>query len=178
MKNRENLSNCSSSWVKANSTVTNWRKLSTDWQATWWETNSNSCGFRTMRRIFIFPNGWEYQQSEATNVSNPWDGEQWSQEWQAIWDKQLNTAWFVFGTKVGTAYIGRSGSVLGSSFHRAISPLISTWTKSIYSSRLNSYHPSVNGCLPVMLNKRYVLHITNHTSDFLGTSKYLVVLVK
>lgn len=99
-------------------------------------------------------------------------------------DKQLNTAWFVFGTKneLKEQKILVDGKVLQGDFNRdyftKIDIRIDKEIK-LYSSsaRLLTSHPSGSYTLERNASKQYVLRITN-PQQFWSTSKYLVVLVK
>lgn len=99
-------------------------------------------------------------------------------------DKQINTAWFVFGTKseLKEQHILEGGHVLQSSFNREyftkidirIDKEIKLYSR---SARLLTSHPASSYTLQRDINKQYILRITNPQS-FWSTSKYLVVLVK
>ena len=99
-------------------------------------------------------------------------------------DKQLNTAWFVFGTKkeLKEQHIMENGKVLQSNFNKnyfakidiRIDKKIKFYSK---SARILTMHPSGSYTLTPDVNKQYVLRITN-PQLFWSTSKYLVVLVK
>ena len=99
-------------------------------------------------------------------------------------DKQLNTAWFVFGTKKERQeqHIMENGKVLQSNFNKnyfakidiRIDKEIKFYSK---SARILTMHPSGSYTLTPDVNKQYVLRITN-PQLFWSTSKYLVVLVK
>lgn len=99
-------------------------------------------------------------------------------------DKQLNTAWFVFGTKkeLKEQHIMENGKVLQSNFNNnyfakidiRIDKEIKFYSK---SARILTMHPSGSYTLTPDVNKQYVLRITN-PQLFWSTSKYLVVLVK
>ena len=99
-------------------------------------------------------------------------------------DKQLNTAWFVFGTKkeLKEQHIMENGKVLQSNFNKnyfakidiRIDKEIEFYSK---SARILTMHPSGSYTLTPDVNKQYVLRITN-PQLFWSTSKYLVVLVK
>ena len=98
-------------------------------------------------------------------------------------DKQLNTAWFVFGTKkeLKEQHIMENGKVLQSNFNKnyfakidiRIDKEIKFYSK---SARILTMHPSGSYTLTPDVNKQYVLRITN-PQLFWSTSKYLVVLV-
>ena len=99
-------------------------------------------------------------------------------------DKQLNTAWFVFGTKkeLKEQHIMENGKVLQSNFNKnyfakidiRIDKEIKFYSK---SARILTMHSSGSYTLTPDVNKQYVLRITN-PQLFWSTSKYLVVLVK
>ena len=99
-------------------------------------------------------------------------------------DKQLNTAWFVFGTKkeLKEQHIMENGKVLQSNFNKnyfakidiRIDKEIKFYSK---SARILTMHPSGSYTLTPDVNKQYVLRITN-PQLFWSISKYLVVLVK
>lgn len=99
-------------------------------------------------------------------------------------DKQLNTAWFVFGTKkeLKEQHIMENGKVLQSNFNKnyfakidiRIDKEIKFYSK---SARILTMHPSGSYTLTPDVNKQYVLRIAN-PQLFWSTSKYLVVLVK
>ena len=88
-------------------------------------------------------------------------------------DKQLNTAWFVFGTKkeLKEQKILSDGEVLRSNFNKEY------FTK-LYSksAKILTSHPSGAYTLQRDANKQYVLRITD-PQTFWSTSKYLVVQV-
>ena len=99
-------------------------------------------------------------------------------------DKQLNTAWFVFGTKseLKEQHIIENGKVLQSNFNREYFTKIDIRVDKeikLYSrsAQLLTAHPSSSYQLERDANKQYVLRITNPQS-FWSTSKYLVVQVK
>jgi chromosome segregation ATPase len=99
-------------------------------------------------------------------------------------DKQLNTAWFVFGTKkeLKEQHIIEGDRVLQSNFNKSyftkidirVDKEIKLYSK---SAKLLTMHPSSSYTLQQDANKQYVLRITN-PQLFWSTSKYLVVLVK
>lgn len=98
-------------------------------------------------------------------------------------DKQLNTAWFVFGTKkeLQAQHIIENGKVLQSNFNREYFTKIDIRVDKeirLYSrsAKLLTAHPSSSYILERDANKQYVLRITN-PQLFWSTSKYLVVLV-
>ena len=99
-------------------------------------------------------------------------------------DKQLNTAWFVFGTKkeLKEQNILADGEVLRSNFNKEyftkidirIDKEIKLYSK---SAKMLTSHPSSAYTLERDVNKQYVLRITD-PQLFWSTSKYLVILVK
>jgi len=99
-------------------------------------------------------------------------------------DKQLNTAWFVFGTKyeLKDQKILVDCKVLQSNFNRdyftkidiRIDKEIKLYSR---SAKMLTSHPAGSYTLERNSNKQYVLRITN-PQLFWSTSKYLVVLVK
>lgn len=99
-------------------------------------------------------------------------------------DKQLNTAWFVFGTKkeLKEQRIIEDGRVLQANFNKnyftkidiRIDKEIKLYSK---SAKLLTMHPSSSYTLAKDAKDQYVLRITN-PQIFWSTSKYLVVLVK
>ena len=99
-------------------------------------------------------------------------------------DKQLNTAWFVFGTKseLKEQNILKGGDVLQDNFNKdyftKIDIRIDKEIK-LYSrdAKLLTNHPAGTYTLERDANKQYVLRITDPTR-FWSTSKYLVIQVK
>ena len=99
-------------------------------------------------------------------------------------DKQLNTAWFVYGTKkeLKEQCIIEDGKVLRSNFNRdyftkidiRIDKEIRLYSR---SAKILTAHPQSSYTLLQDANKQYILRITN-PQLFWSTSKYLVVLVK
>lgn len=99
-------------------------------------------------------------------------------------DKELNTAWFVFGTKneLKEQNIYVKGKVLQSNFNKEyftkidirIDKEIKLYSR---SAEMLTAHPSNSYTLQRDANKQYVLRITN-PQLFWSTSKYLVILVK
>ena len=99
-------------------------------------------------------------------------------------DKQLHTAWFVFGTKneLKEQQILVDGKVLQSSFNKEyftkidirVDKEIKLYSK---SAEILTSHPASSYTLQRDANKQYVLRITD-PQLFWSTSKYLVVLVK
>ena len=99
-------------------------------------------------------------------------------------DKQLNTAWFVYGTKkeLKEQHIIEDGKVLRSNFNREYFTKIDIRIDKeirLYSRSANilTAHPQSSYTLQQDANKQYILRITN-PQLFWSTSKYLVVLVK
>lgn len=112
--------------------------------------------------------------------------EESSQKTQTITtqDKQLNTAWFVYGTKreLKEQNIYDDGKVLQSNFNREYFTKIDIRVDKeirLYSrsAKLLTSHPASAYTLVQDANKQYTLRITN-PQLFWSTSKYLVVLVK
>ena len=99
-------------------------------------------------------------------------------------DKQINTAYYVFGTKreLEAQSIYQKGKVLQSSFNKnyftkidiRVDKEIKLYSK---SAQILTAHPSSSYTLTQDTNKQYILRITN-PQQFWSTSKYLVVLVK
>ena len=98
-------------------------------------------------------------------------------------DKQLNTAWFVFGTKkeLKEQKILSDGEVLRSNFNKEyftkidirVDKEIKLYSK---SAKILTSHPSGAYTLQRDANKQYVLRITD-PQTFWATSKYLVIQV-
>lgn len=119
-----------------------------------------------------------------TNVENL--TEETNQKTQTIsqQDKELHTAWFVFGTKkeLKEQNILADGEVLRSNFNKEyftkidirIDKEIKLYSK---SAKMLTSHPSSSYTLQRDANKQYVLRITD-PQLFWSTSKYLVILVK
>ena len=99
-------------------------------------------------------------------------------------DKQLHTAWFVFGTKkeLKEQHILEDGKVLEANFNKdyftkidiRVDKEIKFYSK---SAEMMTAHPSNSYTLQRDANKQYVLRITDPQA-FWSTSKYLVVVVK
>ena len=99
-------------------------------------------------------------------------------------DKQLNTAWFVFGTKkeLKEQHIIDGSRVLESNFNKnyftkidiRVEKEIKLYSK---SAKILTMHPSSSYTLQPDANKKYVLRI-NNPQLFWSTSKYLVIQVK
>ena len=99
-------------------------------------------------------------------------------------DKQLYTAWFVFGTKkeLKEQRIIDGDRVLESNFNKSYFTKIDIRVEKeikLYSkyAKILTMHPSDSYTLEKDANKQYVLRITN-PQIFWSTSKYLVILVK
>ena len=99
-------------------------------------------------------------------------------------DKELNTAWYVFGTKreLKEQNILKSGEVLQGNFNKNYFTKIDIRVdKDIKlmsrDARILTNHPARSYTLERDANKQYVLRITN-PQQFWSTSKYLVVQVK
>ena len=99
-------------------------------------------------------------------------------------DKELNMAWYVFGTKreLKEQNILKSGEVLQGNFNKNYFTKIDIRVdKEIKlmsrDAKLLTNHPAGSYTLDRDANKQYVLRITN-PQQFWSTSKYLVVQVK
>lgn len=112
--------------------------------------------------------------------------EESSQKTQTIksQDKQLNTAWFVYGTKkeLKEQRIYDDGKVLHNNFNRDYFTKIDIRVDKeirLYSrsAKILTAHPASSYVLTQDANKQYILRISN-PQLFWSTSKYLVVLVK
>ena len=119
-----------------------------------------------------------------TNVTTLTEDNQQKSQTISTQDKQLNTAWFVFGTKkeLKDQRILDGDRVLQANFNKSYFTkidirvdkeikLYSKWAKILTS------HPASSYTLQQDANKQYVLRITN-PQIFWSTSKYLVVMVK
>ncbi|MBP7358030.1 hypothetical protein [Xylanibacter oryzae] len=119
-----------------------------------------------------------------TNLSSLTDESSQKSQMISLQDRQLNSAWFVFGTKseLKEQHIIEEGRVLQSNFNKnyftkidiRVDKDIKLYSK---SAKLLTTHPAGSYSLQRDANNQYVLHITNPQS-FWGTSKYLVILVK
>ena len=119
-----------------------------------------------------------------TNVSNLSTDNQKKAETINAQDKQLNTAWYVFGTKkeLKGQHIMEDGKVMNGNFNKNYFTKIdirNTTEIKLYSksAKLLTAHPSSSYSLVRDANKQYTLRISN-PQIFWSTSKYLVVLVK
>lgn len=119
-----------------------------------------------------------------TNVSSLTEENTQKAQTISTQDKQLNTAWFVFGTskELKEQKILVDGKVLQSNFNKEyftkidirIDKEIKLYSK---SAKMLTSHPASSYTLQQDANKQYVLRITDPQS-FWSTSKYLVVMVK
>lgn len=99
-------------------------------------------------------------------------------------DKQIHTAWYVFGTKdeLKKNRVLESGKVLQANFNKnyftkidiRVEKEIKLYSK---SAKILTAHPSSSYTLTPDAQKQYVLRITN-PDLFWSTSKYLVIQVK
>lgn len=119
-----------------------------------------------------------------TNVSNLSSDNQQKAETINAQDKQLNTAWYVFGTKkeLKGQHILEGGKVMNGNFNKNYFTKVdirNTTEIKLYSksAKLLTAHPASSYSLTHDACKQYVLRITN-PQIFWSTSKYLVVLVK
>jgi DNA repair exonuclease SbcCD ATPase subunit len=119
-----------------------------------------------------------------TNVSSLTDES--NQKTQTInnQDKQLNSAWFVFGTKkeLKEQHIIEDGKVLQASFNKNYFTKIDIRVDKdikLYSkyAKLLTTHPAGSYSIQRDASDQFILHISNPQS-FWSTSKYLVILVK
>jgi len=118
------------------------------------------------------------------NVASLQDESSKKSETISAQDKQLNTAWYVFGTKkeLKEQRIIDGSKVLESNFNKSYFTKIDIRVDKeimLYSkyARLLTTHPSDSYTLQKNTSNQYVLRITN-PQLFWSTSKYLVVLVK
>ena len=119
-----------------------------------------------------------------TNVSNLSADNQQKAETINAQDEQLNTAWYVFGTKkeLKGQHILEGGKVMNGNFNKNYFTKVdirNTTEIKLYSksAKLLTAHPASSYSLTHDASKQYVLRITN-PQIFWSTSKYLVVLVK
>lgn len=118
-----------------------------------------------------------------SNVSNLSSESAKKTETISAQDKQLHTAWFVFGTKkeLKDQQILKNGKVLQGNFNKEyftkvdirVDKEIKLYSR---SAKMLTSHPSSSYTLQRDANKQYVLRITD-PQLFWSTSKYLVVLV-
>ena len=119
-----------------------------------------------------------------TNVSDLQEESSRKTETINAQDKQLNTAWFVFGTKkeLKEQHIIEGDKVLEANFNKSyftkidirVEKEIKLYSK---SAKILTMHPSGSYTLQRNAQKQYVLRITN-PQIFWSTSKYLVIQVK
>ena len=119
-----------------------------------------------------------------TNVSNLTTESTQKSQTISAQDKQLHTAWYVFGTKkeLKDQRIIQDGKVLQANFNKSYFTKIdirNTKEVKLYSksARLLTMHPSSSYTLTRDASKQYVLTI-NNPDLFWSTSKYLVIQVK
>ena len=120
----------------------------------------------------------------SSNVSNLKEESSEKSQTISVQDKQLNSAWFVFGTKkeLKEQRIIEDGEVLRSNFNQdyftkidiRLDKEIKLYSR---SAKLLTAHPAGRYKLEQDANKQYVLRIEN-PSKFWSTSRYLVILVK
>ena len=118
-----------------------------------------------------------------TNVSNLSSESAKKTETINAQDKQLHSAWFVFGTKkeLKQQQILKDGKVLQGNFNKEyftkvdirVDKEIKLYSR---SAKMLTSHPSSSYTLQRDANKQYVLRITD-PQQFWSTSKYLVILV-
>lgn len=118
-----------------------------------------------------------------TNVSNLSSESAKKSETISAQDKQLHTAWFVFGTKkeLKDQQILKNGKVLQGNFNKEyftkvdirVDKEIKLYSR---SAKMLTSHPLSSYTLQRDANKQYVLRITD-PQLFWSTSKYLVILV-
>ena len=118
-----------------------------------------------------------------TNVSNLSSESAKKSETISAQDKQLHTAWFVFGTKkeLKDQQILKNGKVLQGNFNKEyftkvdirVDKEIKLYSR---SAKMLTSHPSSSYTLQRDANKQYVLRITD-PQLFWSTIKYLVILV-
>lgn len=119
-----------------------------------------------------------------TNVTTLTEDNQQKSQTISTQDKQLNTAWFVFGTKkeLKEQRILDGDRVLQANFNKSyftkidirVDKEIKLYSK---SAKILTSHPASSYTLQQDANKQYILRITN-PQIFWSTSKYLVVMVK
>ena len=118
-----------------------------------------------------------------TNVSNLSEQNAEKSATISAQDKQLHSAWFVFGTKkeLKEQQILKDGKVLQGNFNKdyftkvdiRVDKEIKLYSR---SAEMLTSHPSSSYTLQRDANKQYVLRITD-PQQFWSTSKYLVILV-
>ena len=119
-----------------------------------------------------------------TNVNNLTADKQQKAETISSQDKQLNTAWYVFGTKkeLKGQRILEGGKVMNGNFNKNYFTKVdirNTTEVKLYSksAKLLTAHPASSYSLVRDASQQYVLRISN-PQIFWSTSKYLVILVK
>lgn len=119
-----------------------------------------------------------------TNVNNLTNESAQKSQQISQQDKQLHTAWFVFGTKseLKEQNIYKDGKVLQANFNKEYFTKIDIRVDKeikLYSrsAKMLTAHPASSYSLQRDANKQYVLRILN-PDQFWSTSKYLVILVK
>ncbi len=119
-----------------------------------------------------------------TNVNNLTADNQQKAETISSQDKQLNTAWYVFGTKkeLKGQRILEGGKVMNGNFNKNYFTKVdirNTTEIKLYSksAKLLTAHPTSSYSLVRDASQQYVLRISN-PQIFWSTSKYLVILVK
>lgn len=119
-----------------------------------------------------------------TNVNNLTNESAQKSQQISQQDKQLHTAWFVFGTKseLKEQNIYKDGKVLQSNFNKEYFTKIDIRVDKeikLYSrsAKMLTAHPASSYSLQRDANKQYILRILN-PDQFWSTSKYLVILVK
>ena len=125
----------------------------------------------TVNNLNTKPNGLTAESNQKTETIN-------------AQDKQIHTAWYVFGTKkeLKEQSIIQDGKVMTGNFNKNYFTKVDIRNLSeikLYSksAKLLTTHPSSSYSLVRDANKQYTLRITN-SQIFWSTSKYLVVLVK
>lgn len=120
----------------------------------------------------------------TTNVNNLAEESVQKSKTISTQDKQLNTAWFVFGTKseLKEQKILQDGKVLQANYNQEYFTKIDIRVDKeikLYSrsAKLLTSHPQSSYILEQDANKQYILRITD-PQHFWSTSKYLVILVK
>ncbi|MBQ0087872.1 MAG: hypothetical protein KBT27_00880 [Prevotellaceae bacterium] len=100
-------------------------------------------------------------------------------------DKELNTAWYVFGTKkelkeqkiLNSGDVLKEGNFNQSYFTKIDIRVVKSVKLYSKSAKLMTSHPSGSYTLDRDASKQYTLHITN-PEKFWSVSKYLVIVVK
>jgi len=120
----------------------------------------------------------------SEDVSTLKDENKQQEETISSQDRQLNTAWYVFGTKkeLKENKILKNGEVLQDDFNSSYFTEIDIRNEKVIQlmsrdAKILTSHPKGSYALERDANKQYVLHITNPT-QFWSTSRYLVIQVK